>query len=50
MYLFKNEEQEGKTGPVWGWYQWVGEDIRKGCRSVSIVVMYEMDKWINETY
>jgi hypothetical protein len=20
--FFKNREQEGKTGPVWGWYQW----------------------------
>jgi hypothetical protein len=25
MSLFKNEGQEGKTGPVWGWYQWWGE-------------------------
>jgi hypothetical protein len=30
--FFKNEEQKGRTGPVWGWYQWEGEDIRKGCR------------------
>jgi hypothetical protein len=38
MVFIKNEEQEGKTGLVWG----VGtngreEDIRKGCRSVNMV-------------
>jgi hypothetical protein len=22
MSFFKNEGQEGKTDPVWGWYQW----------------------------
>jgi hypothetical protein len=26
--FFKSGEQEGKT--CWGWYQWKGEDIRKG--------------------
>jgi hypothetical protein len=30
MSFFKNGRQEGKTGPVWGWYQWEGEAIRKG--------------------
>jgi hypothetical protein len=28
--LFKNEGQEGKTGPVWGLVQVGGKDIRKG--------------------
>jgi hypothetical protein len=29
--FIKNEEEEYKTGPVWGsWYQWDGEDTRKG--------------------
>jgi hypothetical protein len=37
MSFFKNREQEGKTGPVWGWYQWEGEDIRKGYRRVNVV-------------
>jgi hypothetical protein len=27
MSFFKNE-QEGKAGPVWGLYQWEGEDKR----------------------
>jgi hypothetical protein len=25
MSFFKNREQEGKTGFVWGWHQWEGE-------------------------
>jgi hypothetical protein len=32
MSFFKNGEQEGKTGPVWGWYQWRAEGVGKGCR------------------
>jgi hypothetical protein len=30
MSFLKNGEQEGKTDPVWDWYQWWwgGEDIR----------------------
>jgi hypothetical protein len=38
MSFFKDREQEGfKTGPVCGWYQWEGEDIRKGYRRVDMV-------------
>jgi hypothetical protein len=37
MSFFKNGEQEGKTGPVWGWYQWEGENVGKGCRRVNMV-------------
>jgi hypothetical protein len=38
FFAYKNEEQEGRIGPVWG----VGtsgsvEDIRKGYRGVNIV-------------
>jgi hypothetical protein len=32
MSFFKNREEEGKTGPVWGWYQWEGEGYKEGCR------------------
>jgi hypothetical protein len=32
--LLKNEGQESKTNPVWGWYQWEGgghkERVKKG--------------------
>jgi hypothetical protein len=24
MSVYKNEGQEGKTNPFWGWYQWEG--------------------------
>jgi hypothetical protein len=27
---------------VWGWYQWEGEDIRKGCRRVNLVEYYAL--------
>jgi hypothetical protein len=30
--FFKNGEQEGKTGPVWGLAPVCMGDIRKGCR------------------
>jgi hypothetical protein len=39
MPFLKNREQEGKTGPVWGWCQWEGEDIKKGGRGVYMVEM-----------
>jgi hypothetical protein len=29
MSYFKNEGQEGKTGPFWGWVL-VGEGVKKG--------------------
>jgi hypothetical protein len=31
--FFKNREQEGKTGPAGGWYQWErgGYKARNGC-------------------
>jgi hypothetical protein len=34
-----------------GWYQWEGEDIRKGCRRVSIVEILRTHalKWNSET-
>jgi hypothetical protein len=32
------QEQKGKTGPVWGGvYQWKGENTRKGGQRVNIV-------------
>jgi hypothetical protein len=37
MSFLKNREQEGKTVPVEGWYQWEGEDIMNGCRRVNVV-------------
>jgi hypothetical protein len=37
MSSFKNTEQEGKTGPVWGMVPVGGEDIRKRCRRVNVV-------------
>jgi hypothetical protein len=27
--FFKNGEQEGKMGPVWGWYQWEGRGYKE---------------------
>jgi hypothetical protein len=50
QYFFvKIGEQEGKTGPVWGWYQW--EDVRKECRRVNRVKILcsHVCKWKNET-
>jgi hypothetical protein len=48
MSYFKNEEQEGKTGPVWGLVPMGGGDIRKGCRGwiwwKYYVLMYENEK------
>jgi hypothetical protein len=38
MCFFKNEEQKGKTDPVWGLVTMGGrENIRKRCRRVNIV-------------
>jgi hypothetical protein len=37
MSFYKNREQEGKTGPVWGLVPVGREDIRKGCRRVNMV-------------
>jgi hypothetical protein len=35
--FFKNGEQEGKTGPVWGvGNSGKGGDIGKGCRRVKV--------------
>jgi hypothetical protein len=37
MSFFKNGEQEGKTGPIWGLVPvGVGENIRKRCRRVNM--------------
>jgi hypothetical protein len=53
MPFFKNREQEGKTGPVWGQHQWKGEDIRKVCRRVKVnmveMLCTHVCKWKNET-
>jgi hypothetical protein len=42
MSYFKNEGQEGKTGPFWRWVL-VGEGVRKGWRRINTVkvFMYE---------
>jgi hypothetical protein len=37
LSFLKKEEQDGKTGTVWGWYHWDGEDIRKGYGRVNMV-------------
>jgi hypothetical protein len=42
MSFFKNKGQKGKTGPVWGWHQWEGEAIRKGCGMVNMVEYYAL--------
>jgi hypothetical protein len=39
MSFIKSKEQEGKTGLTGGWYQWEGEDTRKGSRRVNMVEM-----------
>jgi hypothetical protein len=36
VFFKKNGEQEGKTCPVRGWYQWEGEDMRNGCGRVNM--------------
>jgi hypothetical protein len=42
MSFFNHRKLEGKTGPVWGWHQWEGEDIRKGCGRVTMVEYYAL--------
>jgi hypothetical protein len=38
MSFFKNREQEGKTGPFWGFATLgLGKDIRKECRRVNMM-------------
>jgi hypothetical protein len=37
MPFFKNGEQAGKKVLFGGWYQWEGEDIQKGWRSLNVV-------------
>jgi hypothetical protein len=51
IFIFKNRDQEDKTGPVWG----VGtsakrEDRRKGHRRLNMVeILYtHVQKWKNE--
>jgi hypothetical protein len=39
---FTKTEREGKTGPVWGWHEWEGEDTRKGCGRVNVVEYYAL--------
>jgi hypothetical protein len=37
--------------PLGDWYQWEGEDIKKGCRKVNVVEYYtHVLKWKDETY
>jgi hypothetical protein len=45
MSYFKNEGQEGKTGPFWRWVL-VGEGVRKGWRRINTVkvFMYEIEQ------
>jgi hypothetical protein len=43
MSLFKNGEEEGKTGPVWELAPvGGGQDIKKGCRRVNMVEYYAL--------
>jgi hypothetical protein len=46
--FFKNGDQKVKQVLSGSWYQWDGEDIRKGCRRVTMVeysvLMYENGK------
>jgi hypothetical protein len=38
LFFYKIREQEGRTGPTLGcWYQWEGEEVKKGCGRVDIV-------------
>jgi hypothetical protein len=49
--FYKNEEQEGKTGPVWGaGTRGKGKDLRKECRRLSMMeTLYtHVYKWKNE--
>jgi hypothetical protein len=40
IIFYRNREQEGKTGPVWGvGTTWEGEDIREGY-TYGITIMY----------
>jgi hypothetical protein len=51
VVFFKNGEQEGKTGPVWGWLVPVGEGrVRKGYGRVNLVQIQctHVCKWKNE--
>jgi hypothetical protein len=41
IFKKKNREQEGRTGPVWG-YQWEGEDVEKGLRRMNMVQYYNI--------
>jgi hypothetical protein len=34
------ETRKVKQVLSWGWHQWEGENIRKGCRSVNMVEYY----------
>jgi hypothetical protein len=51
LFFFKNGEQEGKTGPVWDWYQWEGVDLRKVWKRLNVVEILctHVWKWPVET-
>jgi hypothetical protein len=45
------EERKVKQVLSEGWYQWVGKDIRKGCRRVNMVEIFctHVQKWKKKT-
>jgi hypothetical protein len=50
FFFYKNGEQEGKTGPVWGLVSVAGKEVGKGCRRVNMVRIpcTHVCKWKNE--
>jgi hypothetical protein len=48
MSFFKNEGQDGKTVPFWGWYQWEGGEykqrVTKGEFHGNIFLCMKMEK------
>jgi hypothetical protein len=44
FFFYKIREQEGRTGPAGGWYQWEGGDDgeRVGRRMNTLKIMYTM--------
>jgi hypothetical protein len=46
MYLFfQNEEQQGKTVPIWGFIPVAVEDMRKGWKKVNIIEILHTHVW-----
>jgi hypothetical protein len=52
IFFLKNEEREGKTGPVWGvGTNGRGKNMRKRYKKVNMVEIFctHVCKWKNET-